>query len=374
VSRPRLSIAALLVASFAIVLALPGSPAAAITGGTPVAQADYDAKYPWLAYVEINEGNGGTWCDGTVIAPQWVLSSASCISPEFGGHSAADVDVFVGSVSVPAWQATGDIADQIVGDPSWATGQHSDVGLIHLSTAIDLPSYPTLATAAVSGPQTATVFGWGPTAMGSSGQLTPPLQQVTLNVEPGGTTAPDQIVAPEAANAPHGTCEDEGAPLVSADGGTLMGVATATAGDCAGENDFADVSRYTDWISQVMSGTATPRDAISMSIASSSGSFTLAATAGQGDVQNPRGYEPPNVSVPVAGVVLSTVDQVDTVSTYVLAGGTASSSGTITMTPLTGTASFSDHGMAGRRSENVRRSRLGDRRGLREHVAVDRRT
>jgi trypsin len=165
-------------------IALPASAGTApaqgsapgIVNGQPAAIADY----PWA--VALADANGVQFCDGTLVAPDHVVTAAHCMV----NRQPASVYVIGGRTDIA--QATpGDAVsvaariDVAPGYTSALTGE--DAALVTLTNPFSYPTLP-LATPADSGlyaPGTAaTVLGWGKLAQ--NGPTTTALHRITVPV------------------------------------------------------------------------------------------------------------------------------------------------------------------------------------------------
>ena len=128
-----------------------------ITGKTEAIQGEQ----PWMVAL-VDDGldaYDGTFCGGTLIAPQWVLTAAHCIED----MRAAEVDVVVGRYQLSSSQGERIDATHLIMHPDYS--EFNDIALIHLAAPatagqpIPLVTYATeyLDDAATE----ARVTGWG---------------------------------------------------------------------------------------------------------------------------------------------------------------------------------------------------------------------
>lgn len=181
-----LCIAILLTAYHGNAGALP--PQAKIIGGKP---ADANA-WPWMAAIVFKDNNELLLCGGSLIAPQWVLTSASCLQYESptGSGQFVTLDPTLLEVHIKGSQTEIKGSErispnQVLIHPGYNPASLSnDIALLHLSTpsaTTPIETLPDFSVLDEAGQQNAIALGWGSTsASQQQRQIPKALQQVTL--------------------------------------------------------------------------------------------------------------------------------------------------------------------------------------------------
>ncbi|KAJ2799886.1 Tryptase gamma [Coemansia guatemalensis] len=205
-----------------------------IMGGS---NADF-SKYPFIVYL-YNEADK-TFCGGSIISDQWVLTAAHCIK----SASTSDLLVYVGQAEYNLDTSKGTKVSKIHNHPEYNDqSMVNDVSLLRLESPVtsDKATTITIDTTSVGDGETLTALGWGytsPTGTTASKQLqkgdlkTLSKEQCgSIDTNFNGNDGPRICVA---ADAGPDTCPgDSGGPLIREVGGknVLVGITSfGTAG------------------------------------------------------------------------------------------------------------------------------------------------
>lgn len=143
-----------------------------------------EGQFPWMvALVQSFENDAyvGHYCGGTLVAPEWVLTAAHCVTStvDFSTNNPEFLDLVIGRTNLSLEGGERIRAREIIVHPEYAASRYPDFALIRLETASQYPTIE-LATAGTSLEQAdtlATVSGWGRTEENDA--FTPPELQYT---------------------------------------------------------------------------------------------------------------------------------------------------------------------------------------------------
>jgi len=252
------------------------SAAPQIIGGR---EADPGA-WPWQAALmkhSVENGFYAQFCGGSLIAPNWVLTAAHCVTDSSSGVivDPSTIDVTVGRHRLSSDEGQRIAALQIVRHPDYNTeSTDSDVALIRLAAmavytdtvAPITPLSPTLASLAAPGVD-ATVIGWGArNASGGPPNYADALHQVSVPImeqavcradyDPvlGAGSITDNMICAGLEEGGRDSCfGDSGGPLMTPDGngGWLQAGIVSWGIGCAEPRYpgvYTRVTQFYDWI------------------------------------------------------------------------------------------------------------------------------
>ncbi|MEM9773565.1 MAG: serine protease [Chloroflexota bacterium] len=243
-----------------------------IVGGT----AASPAEYPWqVALVSASQSNVffGQFCGGSLIARDWVLTAAHCLTGSSGDASPSEIDVVMGINNLSDGPTSGtqgvrrDVA-QIILHPNYGTTntEDSDIALLRLAEPVDLSctintiDYADNNDAALfAAGRTATITGWG-TIQWNTSLYPDELREVSVPIVSNstcqqgyGSFVTGNMICAGLASGGKDSCQgDSGGPLVVADGNRFVQAGVVSWGFRCAEPNFygvyTRVSNYTQWI------------------------------------------------------------------------------------------------------------------------------
>ncbi len=255
-------------ACVALLLGAAALPALAqqarIIGGTDVP----NGRWPAMVSVQTTFSSGTGLCGGTLIAANWVLTAAHCVTPNGQVAAASQVNVMANAVYLGDSAADRRAAAEIVVHPAYnAQTVANDIALVRLASGVPLTTGAMLSTPATdqawaSPGQAVTAVGWGRTS-NQSQAISSLLKQVDISVatpavckQSWGKFVGDAQIC---VNTPSvGPCNgDSGGPLMASNrsgGHVLVGLTSfGPATGCADKyipSVYTRISSHIDWIRQ----------------------------------------------------------------------------------------------------------------------------
>ena len=229
-----------------------------IVGGNPATQGDRT--------YQVSLGNGG--CGGTIIADQWILTAAHCISNNWP----STVRVGVHTLSSNEGE-THNVVEKIVHENFSSVSGGYDVALLKVSGTINtsyvrakLPTAAVMQNAAAPG-DLVTTSGWG--ALSEGGSSPDVLHEVDVPVVSGAvckqaySSFNDTMICAGYQQGGKDACQgDSGGPLVAAYQNEIYNVGVVSWGDgCARPNKYgvyANTYEFVNWINSKIGGTTPP--------------------------------------------------------------------------------------------------------------------
>jgi secreted trypsin-like serine protease len=221
-----------------------------------------DGAYPWMASLQ-KEGNH--FCGATLIAPEWVLTAATCITePEIGGMENLSVLIGHHNLDTPI-RIVHEVAS-IHTHPEWRgdAKQGNDIALLRLATPASSPAV-VLAPSPLSSPAEVVTIGWGDKGphhnngglrVGSHLTLQHaflPVASREACVDTYGASLPVAVICAGHAEGGKDSCQgDAGGPIVTKIGEEWQQVGLISWGQGCGQPGYygvhTDVAHFGSWI------------------------------------------------------------------------------------------------------------------------------
>lgn len=256
-----------------------------IVGGTVAAEG------AWPGAVALYKGS--FVCGGTLIAKDWVLTAAHCVSSSTTGGF---TKVVIGKNKLSSTGGESKTVDRAIKHESYGTsGQDNDIALLHLSTPTNAPVAKLVSSAQlaqiVNGAST-TVIGWGTTSEG--GSVSDSLRQVSVPIIEntkcktfsGYSRVTNNMICAATSTGGKDSCQgDSGGPLYQSIGGNFVQIGIVSWGiGCARANApgvYTRVGNYLPWLKTKTNGAVDP-DATTTPPSTSSSSGSTPPSGGTG--------------------------------------------------------------------------------------------
>lgn len=243
---------------------------AKIVGGSSVVSAP-----SWMAAIWITTGTTTSFCGGTLVASQWVMTAAHCVND---ATSSSIIDVMIGQKNLSSYPTDSAAVDKFYIYPYFNSSTlYGDIALLHLTTVQNktpatLPD-SNMSSSIATG-VSMQIYGWGETSAGVTQLNAATVDTLqTAAVAYKGLSSSLTGVMLAGGDATDTCFGDSGGPLIY--GGIQYGITSFGIGDtCANGNAgrYTDVSHYRSWINSTITGTT-----------SSSGSS--GSSGGGGDIE-----------------------------------------------------------------------------------------
>ena len=274
----KFKLSALILAGL-MVLASQVFGAARIINGTEVTESTQDDSYPWITALMIN---GSASCGASLIADQWVLTAAHCVTDEDTGSpmSASNFTVVVNDYDLRL-QGDGEshtVTEVYVADGFDITTLDGDIAVLKLSSTVTSTPITLMSSSdfnALADNTALKVMGWGNVSI--SEDIYPNiLREVDVNYA-NFSTCQEQYGAIGASVTSNMFCAggdgetdscqgDSGGPIMQLVNGEYQQVGIVSSGgteeqSCAVKDYpgiYTRLSNYHSWISSVMAGNESP--------------------------------------------------------------------------------------------------------------------